>query len=90
MIYLLICYLFEDSAKIVDIIECVCVRASLGNAPPVSRSRLMLIWNISKSLQVPDCTMVKVPLPRPARPALSCVYVFTAKSWWEIGKNYRL
>ena len=25
-----------------------------------------------------------------SRPRLSCVYVFTAKSWWEIGKNYRL
>ena len=75
----------------------LCVRASLGRAPQPAPPAEPGIWNISK---------MKLHQPRPpAEPGqlhhgqgspcallapAACVYVFTAKSWWEIGKNYRL
>ena len=68
---------------------------------PLSRAPGPGIWNTSKmKLQPPApaalgapancCTMVKAAPALPPSLAHSCVYVFTAKSWWEIGKNYRL
>ena len=81
------------------ILFAACVRASLGRAPRLAPPAGPGIWNISKmKLHQPRPPAEPgqlhhgqgSPCPCALLAPAACVYVFTAKSWWEIGKNYRL